>query len=288
MKEINSSILKDIYKERPLASRKYDYGLMVVIGGSDFYSGSPALSAMAGFKTGVDMVRVIAPQRVADIVASFSPILAAYPLEGKRLNKNQLSTIISMTESAKMVSRNNVSIVLGGGVGRSEETQEVILDFLSQVTVPVVIDADAIYAIKKKKEILEKIDCVITPHYYEFFSLTDKEVYDLSLEEKIKIVQSEAQKLKSVIILKGEVDIISDGKQTAVNKSGSPYLSVGGCGDVLAGIIGALLARKVSLFDAACAGAYINSAAGILAADELKDSMTAIDLINKINDIIKN
>lgn len=286
IQEIDQSFLKKIYKERPLDSRKYDYGLLVVIGGSDFYSGSPCLSAMAAFKSGVDMVRIIAPQRAADIIASFNPILSAYPLEGKRINKNHLSTLLAMIESANQVSRGNVAVVLGGGVGRSDETQEVIIELVSQIKVPIVIDADAIYAFKKEKEILASKDCLITPHYYEFFSLTGRDIFHLDFNEKVKAVKEEAFNLKSTIILKGEVDIISDGDSIAVNKVGSPYLTVGGCGDTLAGIAGALISRKISLFESAGAAAYINSSAGKKAAEKLKDSVTAVDLIDKINEVI--
>lgn len=74
MQEVDKNILKNIYKARPRDTKKYDFGLLLVIGGSEFYSGSPALSALSAFKTGVDMVRVIAPKRAADIIASFPPI----------------------------------------------------------------------------------------------------------------------------------------------------------------------------------------------------------------------
>jgi len=288
MQEIDKSILEKIYKTRSPDSRKYDYGLLIVIGGSDFYSGSPALSALAGFKAGVDMARIIAPERAADIIASFSPILAAYPLQGRRINKEHLPVLLSMTEAARIASRDNVAVVLGGGIGRSEETQETILDFLSQISIPVIIDADAIYAVGKKKEVLKEKECLITPHYYEFFSLTGKELYNVPLEERAKIVQEEAADLKVTIVLKGKDDIISDGQRTAISRLGSPYLTVGGCGDTLAGIAGALVARKVPLFEAAAAAAYINSSAGILAAEEFGESVTAIDLIDKIDKVIKN
>ena len=85
MQEVTPSILKQIYRERPADVKKYDYGLLLIIGGSEFYSGAPALSAMAAFRAGVDMARIVAPKRAADIIASFSPTLAAYPLEGKWL-----------------------------------------------------------------------------------------------------------------------------------------------------------------------------------------------------------
>ena len=163
MIEVTKNILKDIYKPRPADSKKYDFGLLLVIGGSDFYSGSPALSAMAAFRSGVDMVRIIAPKRAADIIASFSPNLAAYPLEGKWLIKEHLATLISMTESAKVVSGGNTAVVIGGGMGRTEETQEAILEYLSQTQVPVVIDADAIHALGKKSEIILGNNFLITP-----------------------------------------------------------------------------------------------------------------------------
>lgn len=284
-KTINE-LIREIYKPRDKDSLKYDNGLVVVIGGSDFYSGSPALSGMAAFRTGADMVRIIAPQRAADIIASFSPDLAAYPLEGKWLEKRHLATLVSMTESAKTVARGNVAVVIGGGIGRSEETQEAIREFLSQISVPVVIDADAIYAIKDEKEILSGKNCLITPHYFEFFSLSGKETYDLPLEEKIQAVQEEAKNIGAAILLKGAVDVVSDGERAGTNELGSPYLSVGGCGDTLAGIAGALMSRRISAYEAGLVAARINSSAGILAANELKDAMTATDLIERIRDSI--
>jgi NAD(P)H-hydrate epimerase len=76
MIKVTKQILKKVYRPRPAEIHKYDYGLLLVIGGGQFYSGSPALAAMAGFRSGVDMVQVLAPKRAADIIASFSPNLA--------------------------------------------------------------------------------------------------------------------------------------------------------------------------------------------------------------------
>jgi len=286
MIEVTKNILKDIYKKRPRDVKKYDFGLLLVIGGSEFYSGSPALSAMAAWRAGVDMVRIIAPKRAADIIASFSPILAAYPLKGDWLTRAHLATLISMTESAKAMARGNTAVVIGGGMGRSEETQEVILEYLSEVALPVVIDADAIHAVGEKPEIISGKNFLITPHTYEFFVLTGKEVYNLPDEEKIKAVQEEAARLQTTILLKGKVDIISDGKEVALNKTGSPLLTVGGTGDTLAGIAGALIARGVNIFEAGCAAAYINGLAGELAAKKLGESLTATDLIDEISNVL--
>ena len=286
MIEVTKDILKNIYKERPRDSKKYDFGLLIVIGGSDFYSGSPALSALAAFKTGVDMVRIIAPKRAADIIASFSPNLAAYPLEGKWLERKHLATLISMTESAKAVSRGNTAVVIGGGIGRSEETKRAILEYLVAVQVPVVIDADAIYALGEKPEIISGKPFLVTPHTYEFFVLTEKEVYKLPEEEKIKMVCQEAARLKTTILLKGPTDIISNGKEVALNRTGSPLLTVGGTGDTLAGVAGALMARGLSPLEAGQAAIYINGLAGELAGKKLGESLTATDLIDEIPNVL--
>lgn len=287
MTEVTKDILKQIYKPRPEDSKKYDFGLLLVIGGGEFYSGSPALSAMAGFRSGVDMVRIIAPKRAADIIASFSPNLAAYPLKGDWLVKEHLATLLALTESARIVSNGKTAVVIGGGMGRSEETQEAILEYLSQVKIPTVIDADAIHALSKRPEVISGKPVLITPHTYEFFVLTGKEVHKLPLEEKIKIVQEEAERLQTTILLKGKVDIISDGKSVALNRTGSPYMTKGGCGDTLAGICGALIARGINPFLVAQAAAYINGKAGEIAAQRLKKSLTATDLIEAIPEVIK-
>ena len=207
MNKVTKSILKKIYRARSSNVHKYNYGLLLVIGGSEFYSGSPALSALAAFRSGVDMVQVIAPKRAANIIASFSPNLAAYPLEGDHLTDEHLPILISMAESAKIVSHGKTAVVIGGGAGRSKETQNVICNFLSQISIPAVIDADAIHAIAGKEELVSQKPFLVTPHSYEFSLLTNKKIANLSIGEKIKIVEKEAQRLGTTILLKERIDI---------------------------------------------------------------------------------
>ena len=288
MKQISKTILKELFKERTKDTyfRKYDFGLLLVIGGGEFYSGSPALSAMAGLKTGCDMAQILAPRRAANIIASFSPDLAALPLEGKWLDKEDLPTLLSMTESAKAVSRGNLAVVIGGGAGRSEETKETIIDYLSQIDVPAVIDAAAIYAVGGNPEVIKDKSFLITPHSHEFFILTGREIYELPHEEKIAAVKEEAERLGATILLKEKPDIISDGKEIALNKRGTPYMSVGGTGDVLAGVCGALLSRRITPFMAAQAGVLINCLAGELAAKKSKEGLLATDVIKTIPEVL--
>jgi len=288
MIQVTKSILKDIYKERPKGAYfpKYSFGLLLVIGGGEFYSGSPALSGLAAFNAGADMVQIIAPKRAADIIASFTPDLAAYPLEGKRVEKKHLATLLTFTESGKEVSKGNMAVVIGGGAGRSEETKETILEYLSQVDVPVVIDADAIHALEKNPGLVRGRPFLITPHTFEFFVLTKKAIYKLSHAEKIEVVKEEAARLQTTIFLKEKPDIISNGKEVALNKAGSPYMSVGGTGDTLAGICGALLARNIEPFKAAQAAAYISGRAGEVAAERLKEGLVATQVIKAIPEVL--
>lgn len=289
MQTITRSILKKVYPPRPPETKKYDYGLMIVIGGGEFYSGAPALAALAGFRAGLDMVRVIAPRRAADIIASFSPILAAYPLDDTHLLGKHLPLLLSMTAAAKEVSHGKVSVVIGSGLGRSEETQKTVLEYLSQVddTVAVVIDADAIHAIAKNPAVISQRQFVVTPNRFEFTLLTKREIQNVAPADRIPIVQEEAARLQTTLVLKAKVDIISNGKEVLLNGTGSPYMSVGGTGDTLAGIIGAILARDIDPCTAAAAGAYINGKAGETAAAKFKDSLVATDLIDEIPEVIQ-
>lgn len=287
MTTVRKNILKEIYQPRSSKVRKYDFGLLLIIGGSEFYSGSPALAGLAAFRSGVDMVRIFAPQRAADIISSFSPNLAAYPLAGKELTEKHLGTLRKMTESAERVARGKVALVIGGGLGRTRNTQKAIIKYLSRIFLPTVIDADAIYALAGKPAVFRKKNFLFTPHSYEFFILTGKEVMGKREKEKIKLVKSEAARLEITILLKGKTDIISNGREVVLNKTGSSYQTKGGCGDTLAGIAGALMARGIEVFKAAQAAAYLNGRAGELAGREKKEGLLATDLIEALPGALK-
>lgn len=287
MNKVTKEILKQLYFPRPEETKKYDQGLMIVIGGGEFYSGAPALASLAGWRAGVDMVRVIAPKRAADIIASFSPIMAALPLEGSYLSKQHLAVLLMQTESGKDVTHGKVSVVIGGGLGRSQEVQETVLQFLLSANVPVVIDADAIHAIAKNLDAIKGKPFLITPNTYELTLLGGKDVRPMELEARIQEVQALAGRLGTTILLKAKEDIVTDGTNVAINETGSPYMSVGGTGDTLAGIAGALLARGLSPMTAGSGAAYINGKAGEAAASQFKESLVATDVIDAIVEVIK-
>jgi NAD(P)H-hydrate epimerase len=277
MEIVKQSILKQIYKPRPDWCHKGDFGHLLVIGGSRKYSGSPAFNALAAYRSGVDLVTVAAPRRAADIIASFSPDLITHPLDGDYFDDSHLKEVLELAKSAN-------AVVVGGGLERYKSTLIAVRKFLKKIELPCVIDADAIHAIKKKSII--KRNFVITPHSNEFFVLTGIQP-ETDIERRVAMVKNVATQLGCVIVLKGHIDVISDGMRTAINKTGNPYMTVGGTGDTLTGICGALLARGVDPFDASCAACFINGMAGDLAARRYDEGLMASDLIDEIPNVLK-
>ena len=274
MIEIDKSILKKVFKKRSNWSYKYDYGSLLIIGGSKLYHGSPALAGLAALRSGVDLVTIIAPERAANIIAGFSPDLITYPLKGDYLDKKHLPELMKF-------SKNKTAVVIGGGLCREKKILNAVRLFLKRINIPTVIDADAIHALDKN---IAKKNFLITPHSKEFY-LMSKIKLERSLNKRIEAVKRTAN--KSTILLKGSIDVISDSKRVAINKTGNPYMTKGGTGDTLAGICGSLLAQGIKPFESACAAAYINGKAGDMAAKEKKQSLLATDLIEKIPEAIR-
>ncbi len=281
-------ILKKTYPQREKDTKKYDGGLVLVIGGSEIYSGSPALCAMAALRGGADIVQIASVKRAADIIASFSPSFITFPFEGKNFDQSHLSRLLEITHSARIVSRGNLSVIIGGGIGRKEETKNLVREYIKNTDVPTVVDADGIYAFEDNVDFIERDNLVFTPHLYEFKVLTKTNLDNFSLEQKIEEVKKQASLLGVTIVLKGSTDIISDGVNLYLNEVAVPEMATGGCGDTLAGLIGAALCKNKNIFESAGLGTYINSRAGELASKEKGNSLIASDLIDKISEIIKN
>ncbi|MEM0465367.1 MAG: NAD(P)H-hydrate dehydratase [Candidatus Pacearchaeota archaeon] len=282
MKIIKKNILKKFYKKKDLKVHKGMFGKLVVIGGSEKYSGSPnlnALGAIAALKSGVDTVEIIAPLRAANIIASYSPNLITIPLKGNNLEPKHLKTILKE-------SNDKSAFVIGGGILQTKNSIKLIINFLKSINISGVIDAGAILPIKMYKTNLENF--VFTPHAKEFERLASVKLSN-NLNEKIKQIEKITKKYNTTILLKGYIDIISDGKKTAIVKGGTAYMTKAGTGDVLAGILGALIAQKPdkeNIFDAACAASYINKKAGEMS--KKKSSLLATDLIEKIGEVVDN
>ena len=263
-------------KRRSPEAHKGNFGRLLVIGGSNVFSGAPALAAMAALRTGVDIAVVAAPEKTATAISSMSPALITVKLKGKHLNSGNLSALEEQLESA-------TAVVLGPGLGLHSETKEAtkqIIERLEEKGTPLLLDADGLKAFAEFKRKVE-LPMVLTPHAREYQIVTGNKLPD-DVEERAEKVQKSARKLGATILLKGPVDVISDGEQIKFNFTGNPGMTVGGTGDVLSGVAGGLLAMGTDPFRAAAAGAFINGAAGDFVAAEKGYHMIPTDLLEYI------
>jgi len=271
-----------VTKLRPSKSHKGDFGRLLIIGGSETFSGAPALVALAALRTGVDLTYVAAPFETAYAVSSMSPNLITVKLEGEHLNLGNVQGLKAYIETAN-------AIVLGPGLGLHTETKEsvkAIVDTVEKAGKPLLLDADGLKAFAEFKRQL-KVPVVLTPHAGEYNILTGKRLPE-NFNERISEVQKTAAELAAIILLKGPVDIISNGKRSKLNFTGNPGMTVGGTGDVLSGIVGAFLAQQIDPFEAAVAGAFVNGAAGDFVFEEKGYHMVPTDLIDWIPRVLND
>ena len=267
-------------KKRDSESHKGDFGKILVIGGSDQYCGAPAISGLAALRTGSDMVIIAAPKIISNPLRSFSPNLIIRDYSSDFLNPNSIPEIIDLFEWAN-------AIIIGPGLGiknKTFEAVEQIFEIINLKNIPTLIDADAIKAIANHKNLISGLPVVITPHLGEFNIFTNNEIIlPKDIIQRAEVVKNVAKEYNITILLKGAVDIISDGHRFKLNQTGTPAMTVGGTGDCLAGIVGSLLARFNS-FRAAVAGAFLCGKAGESAEHNLNGPhILATDLLKYIS-----
>ncbi len=271
-----------VVKPRVPTSHKGDFGRLLVIGGSQVFSGAPTLVSLAALRTGVDIAYLAAPEKTAFAISSISPDLITIKLEGANLNPNNISTLSSYLDAVD-------AVAMGPGLGLQPETVEFVKICVSMVEKagkPLLLDADGLKAFAKFKRPL-KVPFVLTPHAGEYAILTGEKLPE-NMQERVSEVQKTAKSLNATILLKGKVDIICNAKKAKLNFTGNPGMTVGGTGDVLSGIVGALLAQKVDSFEASVAGAFVNGAAGDFVADQIGFHMLATDVIEQIPSVLND
>ncbi|UCD14252.1 MAG: NAD(P)H-hydrate dehydratase [Thermoplasmatales archaeon] len=271
-----------VYYPRPKKqSHKGDNGSVLVIGGGP-YVGAPALSGMAALGTGVDLVFIATPKRCWQPITSFSPSLIVTALESDCLTSADIPIIEEILDRCD-------AAIIGPGLGFLKETKVAIIKIVELVidkNKQLVIDADAIRPVGEQLGIIENSQTVVTPHAGEFKELTGISLSQ-DIDGRIKIVKEWAEKLGITIFLKGDVDILSDGREVKLNKIHNEAMTVGGTGDVLAGIIGALLSKGVEPFNALRIAAFLNGEAGNEAFNKKSYGLLATDIIEEIPGVLK-
>lgn len=230
-------------------------GEVLVVGGGP-YQGAPYIAALGALRAGADIVRVASPAYIP------MPDLIYERLEGDRITGDHLETILRLVGRAD-------AVVCGMGLG--DASHDVVLA-VAETAEKAVFDADAL-----ARPLPAAKETIYTPHAAEFARMTGARPPD-DLVMRARSVKAAAT---GTILLKGPVDVISDGNRVRFNRTGTPAMTVGGTGDLLAGIAGALLCR-LPAFEAACIAAYVNGRAGMRAAEEPGYGMLATDMLGYI------
>ena len=216
------------------------------------------------------------PECVLDTVAGFEPSYMTVPLaddaEG-RIAAGAMDRIVEEISRA-------TAVACGPGLGRSVDLDQIVARLYREAEKPMVFDADALNALASQPEVLSHPagPRILTPHPGEFARLIGKKLDD---EARNDAAVQLAARCRIVVVLKGHRTLVTDGRRSTVNTTGNPGMATGGSGDVLTGLITALICQKLDPFDAARLGVYLHGLAGDLAADNLgQTSLIAGDLIH--------
>jgi NAD(P)H-hydrate epimerase len=239
-------------------------------------SGAIALAGIATLRSGAGLVTLAVPHAILSTVASYEPSYMTTPLP---CDADGLVSVAAL-EPIKVLADQATCIGCGPGLGRSSQITDLIAWMYAVLPCSIVFDADGLFALAEYQDGLSEPGGprIWTPHPGELRRfLGDEELTREQLEERAINLAAASH---SVIVLKGHRTLITDGKDSAHNSTGNPGMATGGCGDVLTGVITALVCQGLVPFDAARLGVYVHGLAGDLAAAELGQvAMIASDLL---------
>ncbi|MEN6417587.1 MAG: NAD(P)H-hydrate dehydratase [Clostridiaceae bacterium] len=261
--------------KRPLDSHKGKNGRALLCVGSGQYTGAALLASSAALRAGAGLLTAAVPGAVKPAFAQLPEAMAVSVCEGNDWDEEACKRASELLDGKNAVG-------IGCGVGEGNVLP--LVRSALECGVPLLLDADALNQISNEKEILSLLhpNVVLTPHPAEMARLAGEAVEDI-LWDPVEIARKYAKLWNCVVLLKGATTCISDGTQVRLNVSGNPGLAKGGSGDVLSGIITALLAQGLKAFDAASVGAYLLGASADVALDLLRErALLARDVIEVV------
>lgn len=263
--------IADKLQNRSKSGHKGTFGHALIIAGKKGMAGACVLSSKAALKSGAGLVTAFGPDCNRTIVQTAVPEVIFISDE----NQEKISRMPDLSAYD--------SIVAGPGIGTHHTTMNALDELLQTIKVPLVLDADALNIISLEKALLSMIpsNSILTPHPGEFdrlFGISN------SAYERLLVARTKAMELQVYIVLKGAYTrIITPDGQVFFNSTGNAGMATAGSGDVLSGIIAALLAQKYSPLDAALIGVYLHGLSGDLSlSHETMETLTASDLIENL------
>ena len=278
---IERNFLASYPPKRERDAHKGCFGTVLVVAGSSSMRGAAAFATLGALRSGAGLVRLASVEKCIDTVSVLAPEATFIELDcddrGFMLYDSSKEALAEAMEKAD-------AVVAGCGMGVTTDTIELMKYITQNAKCPVIIDADGINCIAKDINILMKkqTDVIITPHMGEMARLLNCGI-DMIAENRLIAAEKYAEQFGITVVLKGAGTVVADSHSTAANHTGNAGMSVGGSGDVLAGMIGAAVAQGCGIFDGACAGVYMHGLAGDAAAEKLgMEAMLPRDIIGKL------
>ena len=283
--DINKKIdekMQKIFPQREKVSHKGDYGKIGILGGSSGMAGSVFMSSMASMRAGAGLSYIIAPQSISKIlqIKANEQIIKEINCKNFYYNNEISNQILDEVKNLDV-------LIIGPGMGKGNNLNELINEIIKNINMPVLIDADGLNAVSKDLSILNTDNNIILkPHIGEFSRLTGLSIEEIK-KDKIKLAEKFARDNSLILVLKSDETIVTDGENTYINKIGNPGMATAGSGDVLTGIIAALI-NRIDIYDAAKLGVYLHSLAGDIAKEKFgEDSLISTDIIDCLPYAIK-
>ena len=266
--------------DRSPESHKGDYGKLLLLCGSRGFTGAAYLAAMGALRCGAGLVFLGVPESIYAIEAAKlnEPVVFPLPDRDGMLSKEGIASILDRLPQMD-------AVLIGCGLGQSEDTLAVVSAVLQNAQCPVVLDADGINLLAGHTDLLRgrRYPTILTPHAGEF-----ARIGGCLGQDPMTAARELALELGCIVLLKGHRSCITDGKMDYRNPTGNPGMAVGGSGDVLAGMITALLGQGVPPLEAAACGAWLHGKAGDLCARELGQmAMLPTDMLQALPRLLK-
>lgn len=278
---LHASDVRPLLPKRPRQSHKGSYGHVLMIGGSLKYSGAIILAARAAMRAGAGLVTVLTPECIADRVAMAYPELMVRPV----LQTDMGSISADNWNEWRRIFERYSAILVGPGMTQHNDSLYLTRLLIREAAVPLILDADALQVLDQQAHWLEKanVPTVITPHPGEFAQLLGRNVADVQAN-RLRYAHEAARRTNTTVVLKGAHSVISSpGHPSYINPTGNPGMATAGSGDVLAGIVAALVGQGLPTFDAARIATWLHGRAGdLIAWSTSAHSLIASDLIDEL------
>lgn len=280
IRRLNHELVLSLLPDRNPWGHKGNFGKLLLLCGSRGYTGAAFFAAMGALRSGAGLVFLGVPESIYGIeaVKLNEPVIFPLPDAGGRLSADAVPEILTRFPQMD-------AVLVGPGLGQSEGTLAVVRAVLEKAECPVVVDADGINVLSAHRDLLRgrKLPTILTPHDGEFARLGG-----VIGEDRMAAAAALAEELGCTVLLKGHETCITDGTDGYINPTGNPGMAVGGSGDVLAGVITALLGAGLPPLEAAACGAWLHGAAGDRCAAELGQyGMLPTDMLSALPRLMK-